>query len=284
MPSYAFLALFFFACYTIIQKLTSKYLVKNPLVFNFYFFPLALLFILPVFLTGRVSLLSSGWGNVFLAALCNVAGHFLYVFALYKLDVSVISPLFVLRGFFSTLLAIVFLGEILTPDRYFYLSLVMIAGFFVTVDEKFTVKSFFQKPVFLLLFACLGFSLAAIFIQKGINEVGYWTFNFWQQVFAFCLVIFTTPLFFKEIKVPWKSLAAMSLAALLGFLGRLSLNKALATNVTISTAIVLLPGSMIFAFLFSRVRPELLEDHPLKVYLIRFSMAAVMFYSVLKLI
>lgn len=76
----------------------------------------------------------------------------------------------------------------------------------------------------------------------------------------------------------------MALLSLLGFLGGLSANKAYQENVTISTAIISLPGSMILAFVLSRIKPKLLEHHTLKVYTIRFLAAAVMFYSALQLI
>jgi hypothetical protein len=72
----------------------------------------------------------------------------------------------------------------------------------------------------------------------------------------------------------------MSLALLIGIL---TSNKSYTDNVTISSAIISLPMSMIMAFLFSIFAPNLLEKHTLKVYAIRFTAAAIMIISALKL-
>lgn len=163
---FAFLALFLFALDTVTQKLTTKYLIKNPLVFNFYFYPFALLFILPILLTKKV-VVPFDFSNIALAAFFNVAAYLFYVFALYKIDVSIISPMYNLRIVFSTLLAIIVLGELLPIYKYAWLVVVIVAGFFVAIDERMTLKSFFQKPIFLLVFYFLGLSLCQLLLKRG---------------------------------------------------------------------------------------------------------------------
>ena len=66
-------------------------------------------------------------------------------------------------------------------------------------------------------------------------------------------------------------------------LGDILANKAYADNVSISTAIISLPCSMIIAVILSFFRSNLLEKHTVKIYLIRFIATAVMILSALKI-
>jgi ABC-type Na+ efflux pump permease subunit len=72
----------------------------------------------------------------------------------------------------------------------------------------------------------------------------------------------------------------MSLA---GTTGMLAANAAYAGNVGIASTVISLPFSMVIAFALSIFVPKLLEKHTMKIYAIRFSAAAVMIFSALKL-
>ncbi len=121
-------------------------------------------------------------------------------------------------------------------------------------------------------------------IKKAIAETGYWNTTLWVTALTLVPLIFTIPFFHKDIgKIKTKQLSALILISFLGLIGTLSANKAYAANVGISSTIISLPFSMVMAFLFSVFAPKLLEKHTLKVYVIRFIAAAVMFIAALKL-
>ena len=65
--------------------------------------------------------------------------------------------------------------------------------------------------------------------------------------------------------------------------GMFAANRAFAVNVGISSAIMTVPLSMIFAVLFSVFAPKLLEKHTMKVYALRFAAAAIMIFAALRL-
>ena len=280
----SFIALAFFATETVLHKLTAKYVVKNPLTFNFYLTLFEFIFVLPSLFSNQITFPSLiDFKYIFLTSLTITIAMILYFFVLYHIDASVIGPLYNFRIFFSILLSTIFLHEILNPTYYLWIGILTIGGFFVTFNEKTKLKSFFQKPVFIFLIYVFGLALMSIFINKGVNISGYWNFTFWYKVISFILVLFTIPFFKKDFKVSRKQFSTISIISLIGFLGTLFANQAFSINVTIPTAIFSIPGSMIIIFILSRLKPDLLEKHSLKVYTIRFFAASIMIFAAFQL-
>lgn len=280
---FCFIALSLYAISTVTQKLVAKYLIAKPLIFNFYTTLFSFLFIIPILLSGQLTF-PNYFTNVFLSSIFGTLGGLFYAFALSEIDASVIGPMYNFRTVFSVLLSILFLKEILPWPCYFWISLIVIGGFIVTINEKMNFKSFFKKPVLFMLLYILGISLMSIFNNKAINEVGYWTFTFWSKLISLSLVCLTIPLFHKDLFIKQKHLDAMTFITFIYFLAGLAANKAYSLNVSIATTIISLPGSMFLIFFLSRFKPQLLENHPLKIYFIRFGAAAIMFYSALQLV
>jgi uncharacterized membrane-anchored protein len=135
-------------------------------------------------------------------------------------------------------------------------------------------------------------------LKITIAENGYWPVFYWTAILGQIMLLPTIPLFLTELRssyrrervaprelIPLSARQLLSVAnlALISLLANLAANKAFAANVSLSAAIVSLPLSMILAFLFSVFAPELLEKHSPKIYAIRFTAAAVMFWSALQL-
>jgi len=76
---------------------------------------------------------------------------------MYKLDVSVIAPLFTFRTAFAAVLGVVMLREVLTNVDWGLIAVIFIAGMFVSLDERLKIKNFLQWPI--ALFACALFAL-----------------------------------------------------------------------------------------------------------------------------
>jgi len=283
MPYYIFawIAAVAYGVEVIIGKLTSKYSVKNPWLFNYIWLLFGLIFIIPVALINKVTM-PLAFNYIIYAAICNVLYNTLFTFALYKVDASVISPMFSFRVVFSALFAAVLLGEVLGVPQYILIGIIFIAGLFVSIDEKLSLKTFFKLSHLLLLLAMVSLALWSVFMKKAMLQNGYWSATLWLLIFSQIFATITLPAFIKDLKkITKKQFTNLFLVSVASFIGLLASFKAFSVNVSISTAIGSIPTSMIFAFILSIFVPKLLEKHTLKVYAIRFGIAAIMIISAL---
>ena len=127
-------------------------------------------------------------------------------------------------------------------------------------------------------------AIESIFINKSVAESGLWETNLFNPLITLILLLFTLPLFYKDFKsIKSKQLIGVGMMALCVAIANILANQAYAKNISISTAIIALPLSMIIVFFLSIFTPNLLEKHTIKVYAIRFTAAAVMIIAALKL-
>jgi len=286
MPSFiifAWLASIAFGLANIFGKLITKYSIANAWLFNFFYCLMALVYTIPLAIFNNVTM-PVNWSNIIYAGVATAIEFTLYIFALYKLDVSIIGPLFNFKIGFAVILAGLFLNEILTPFQYFLATIIFIAGIFVSIDEKMSLKSFFKLPVFLIIMSALGSALMAIFTKKAIADNGYWSTTLGVAIVIQGCLMVTIPLFIKDlIKINKSQLLFITGVGLVDTVGLLASNAAYAHNVSISSIIIAVPFSMIAAAVFSHFIPELLEHHTVKTYAIRFTATAVMILAALKL-
>jgi len=189
------------------------------------------------------------------------------------------------QGTITVIFGFFLLGESLSSKSVLLIVLIFIAGFFATMDEKFSFKSFFTKKIALGLLFMLILSIQSVFINQAIDQTDYWTATLWMSLLA---IIFSFVFLFSKFK---KDLAksksqqylGVGLLSLLGAGGDLAAYKAFENNVGISSVIISLPISMIMAFVLSVWKPSLIERHSLKVYLVRFTAATVMIWAALQL-
>ncbi len=285
MPFYVFawFAAFFYGLTIVFGKLTSKYAISNILLFNFLYALFSLLFTIPPALINHVNM-PSAWGNLTVSAIFNLLFVIFYTLSIFSLDVSVISPLFNFRTAFGVILSVLILKEVLAGSQIFLIGLIFIAGTFVSLDEKFSPKSFFRRSILYGILMTFFLALSSIYIKKSIADTGYWETNLFNPLITWILLIFTIPLFYREIKsINIKQILGVAAMSLSVAIANILANRAYADNVSISTAIIALPISMFIVFALSIFSPKLLEKHTLKVYAIRFTAAAVMIFSALKL-
>lgn len=124
--------------------------------------------------------LPSNWSTITLMGISSTAVWIFFVLALYRLDVSVLSPLYNLRTPIAVVLSVVFLGEALSRPQYQLVVLITIAGLFVAYNEKLKLKAFFQKGVGIALLGIFFSSLVGIFTKPAIAQNGYWEARFGQ--------------------------------------------------------------------------------------------------------
>lgn len=280
---FAWLASFLLGVETVLGKLTSKHVIKNPWLFNFVWNGIILLFTLFIALFYHVSM-PTAWGNIAIAALFYALSGVFYTWAIFLLDVSVLSPLFNFRTVFSVLLGVWLLQQLLTTQQYVLIGIIFVAGLFVNFDEYFKLRSFFRIPIFIAMIAMVVIAAYGIYINKAIAANGYWTAVIWTYVIAQVFLAFTWPKFGGDIgKISKKQLGALAVLSIAGTTGMLAANQAYTGNVGIASTIISLPISMVMAFLFAVFAPTLLEKHTMKTYAIRFIAAGVMLAAALKL-
>lgn len=285
MPFYVFawIAAIAYGCVAITVKLTSKYSIPNPWLFNFLFQLFVLFIMFPIALFNHAGW-PMHWESIIFASVFFALFYLLYTMALYRLDVTVFAPLFNFRAIMSVFLAWIFFNEALRADQILLVVLIFIAGLFASIDEKFSISSFFKPAIAIAVVSVTSLALNNLLIKKAITDNSYWQLLMWQYVFSQVLLLTTFPQFNKDIrKLKLKQVGVVLLVALIFVVGELASTKAYAKNVGISSVIISLPISMIMAFFFSVFAPKLLEKHTLKVYAIRFTAAAIMIISALKL-
>jgi len=257
-------------------KFNSKYTIKNPWLLNFFWSFIELIIIT------SVSLISGGGFpinllNVLFAALFQFLSFVLYVFCLYKFDVSIMVPMFSLRSVFSIILSYLILHYTMDPYKYFLAGIIIIFGFFVNYDEKLKLKAFFKKDILLLMALMLDLASLGIAVNKSVAVNGYWTTTLWMNAISMIALMFTIPLFKKEVPTLKKSqLLSILGLAVISAVASMAETKAYSINVPVSALIISLPFSLVFLFLVSVFKPNFLEKNSRKVYAIRITAAVIM--------
>lgn len=281
---FAWIASITYGLYAITAKLIGKYQLKNSYQFSFFItlFSGIIMSIISYLSGGR---LATEWSYILLAGLFLSIGSALYLATLKVLDVSVMSPLFNVRVAITVILGALFLGESLSMRSVFLICLIIIAGFFATMDEKFSIKAFLSKNIGLGIFFMFILSIQSILINRAIDQTSYWTAMLWMSILA---PIFSFLLLFPKFKNDLLSTKpnqyiGVLILSIIGGVGDLSAYKAFEGNVGLSSVIISLPVSMVLAFALSLWKPNLIEKHPIKVYIVRFIAAGVMIWSALQL-
>lgn len=281
---FAWIASITYGIYAITAKLIGKYQLKNSYQFSFFItlFSGIIMAFVSYSYGGR---LATQWIYILLAAGFLAIGSALYLATLKVLDVSVMSPLFNVRVAITVLLGSLVLGENLTTRSLWLIALIFVAGFFATMDERFSIKAFFSKNIGLGLLFMLTLSIQSILINRAIDQTSYWTATLWMGLLAIVFsFIFLYPKFRKDLSTTNpKDYIGVGLLSIIGGIGDLSAYKAFEGNVGISSVIISLPISMVLAFILSIWKPTLMEKHPIQVYLVRFTAAGIMIWSALQL-
>lgn len=280
---FAWMGSLLFAAETIIVKVTSERQIKNPWLLNF-----AWTFIVCVINTAVCLYFGANlpkvWGNIFLTGLFFTIASCFYIFANYNLDVSTFSPLLNLQSIIVVFLGVMFLGESLNELQYIFIAMMIVGGILVTFDEKFSFKNIFSFGVMMVFATMCALALMIFFMKKSLLQSDYWTVNLWYYLIATTLMALTLPWFYKDIKNLQKSnLFYVLAAAIAGAIGNFAANKAYASNISISNAIVHLPASGILVMLLALIYPKFLEQHKWQVYAARLAGIILIVWAGIKL-
>ena len=281
--TFAWIASITYGLEAVMAKLMNRHAIANPWLLTFLWNLFILAMIVPIALWNGVGV-PFHWGYIVAGSLLYAAGSVLFILALSQLDVSVLTPLFSFRTAMALLLGAMFLNEVLTAHQYLLVAIIFAFGFLVSVDEKFSPRSFFHWGTAVALADMVVLALLAMCIKKSVAVSGYWDTTLWMALIGQVWLLLAVPLWKADIlKMTSYQYGAVVIVAIAGVVADLAANAAYARNVSLSAAIISLPVSMFIAFLFSVFAPELLEKHSLKVYTVRFASAAIMVAAALNL-
>lgn len=280
---YAWIGAIISGLFVITAKLTSKHSIKNPWLFNFLLAAVSLLFTIPPAVYYHATF-PNGWSLVILTGIFATLNTIFYIFSNANLDVSVFMPLYNFRNIFTLLIGFLFFDERFPQFKLYYIGLIIIAGVFTSLDEKFSLRSFFKITIAIGLLTVLFSAINSALTKAVLINNNLWTTNLWIAIINFILLLPTIPLFKKDIKkLDVEHITPVALMGLFFTISIFAANKAYEGSYSITSLIMVMPFSMIFAFMFSVFAPKLLEKHTLKIYAIRFSSAAVMIWAAMQL-
>lgn len=275
MPTYilfSFLAAISFALTNVFNKFTSKHVIKKrwPLLFYYYltFPPFALL----IPLLAKIQIPAESWLTLFFYSLFFFLGNVCFFTAISKTDASVFAPFFQLQAAFIAILALLFLGERFPIANYLWIGLILVGAVLVSLDERMSIKTFFRKAILLIILMQFFHALSNLWAGFALKTMDFWNLVFWSTFVSSLLIFILVPPLAKfKLRVSFNQLKPLFVVNFFSFIGATSLFAAFQTNLTISSAISLLtaPIVLFISILLSRFRPEFLEHHTAKVYLIR---------------
>jgi len=281
--TYAWIATIIYGFETIIIKLSSKYAIKNPWLFNILWNGLFVVFMIPIYLAHPITLPST-WTSLLIVSLLSAASCILFMIATYRIDVSVLSPLYNVRTGLTVLFASFLLGEHMSSYQNVLVGIIILMGFLVTIDEKFSFKSFFRKDILIAMVFMVLLALYGVYLKKTIVDIGYWNATVWVALLTFVFLLPTYPKFVGDFKtLTKKQIIPVIVVTATSTLAYVISNKAYESHVGITTVIMSFPTSMVIAFVLALVWPKLMERHPMKIYALRFTAAAIMFVCAVQL-
>lgn len=276
---YAWIASIASASSPLITKATSKTLIKSPWLFNILWAAFRVPFI------GTIALLlgaglPSHWGLILLLTSCYALYYIAVTTATYRLDVTVLAPMFSLVAMFGVLLGTIFLGEHIAPLGLVLIAIIILGTPFAAYNEKLRLKSFMHIDILIAVGAMALLALVGFFSHKSVAANGYATTILWQSVITAGLLLPTLRFADRsKEKITRKKLYPFIALGIAGCIYTLAVTQAYAHNLSLSSVIVSLPLSMILAFFLGKFFPQLFEKQPAKVYIIRFSAASLMVAS-----
>lgn len=267
----------------LIIKASSKSLVPNPWMFSIFWvaFSIPLIVIYALF---RGAGLPYDWLPIIAMSASAALFRVLYTLSLYKLDVSTVSPLYSLRTVFAVLLGVFLLHEGLSTFALALIAVIILAGPFSAYDEKLQAGAFWQKSIILVIASMFFLALEGYFVNRSANANGYATTLLWLDLLTLVFLLPTLKLAnVKKDTLTLKKLKPFIVLGIVVFLYLIFSVEAYSRNLAVSSVIISLPFSMVFAVALSFKYGELVEKHPIKVYLVRFSAAFIMVGSAILL-
>jgi drug/metabolite transporter (DMT)-like permease len=261
-----------FAISQVLNKLLSKHSIDNKDSLMAYF--MVATFTFGLTLIPFVPLTLPSWEVLQLlmfAAATFLIGYYFFFRGIFTTDASSVAPLFQTQAALVALLAFLFLGERFPLQNYLWMILLGIGAILVSFDEKMSVKGFLRPGIALILLMQVFHALSNVVVGVALNQVSPLTFLFWENmIIGLAAIVF---ILFKKPKMNYSlnQIIPMFISSFVVGIGILSLFRAFAENLTISSVVGLLSAPLVFviSLIASRFSPTFLEHHTSKVYFVR---------------
>lgn len=287
---FALASAFSFSLAIIINKHLLKNIVKNYYLFIFY---ICVFGLVSSFLIWSLVPMTIPSTSTMLYVVGNALFYFLAMivanYVVFHGDVSVVGPLTQTKTLFMIFLSFFLLGESFSLSTYLWITLMVIGGAVVSLDENFNIKSFFTFFILIVFLSNFMWAITDIMAKKVMAELDIWNANAWRMLVMSPLALALVPFIRKEkIWIGAKKVAPMLLIFILSdILGVIFILSAFNLGtVTISNAFAMMRGPFIILITLtvSMFKPKLLEHHTKKVYLARFIGSVIMLFAALQLI
>ena len=193
---FALLAPAFWAMNNVFMKflITNKFKSYFSLIFAVVCIDAIFALMVPLFTVVSLNVPNSIMG--FLAGLLPMFAFWFYSKALMTEEVTRIATLFQLIPVFVVLLSVVFLNEILGPQRYLGIGLIVFAS--MLISYKKGKGQFFSKALKFMIPFSIIIATYTIVDKILLGYLDYWSLFFWNILGTFCGVIFM--LLFPKIR------------------------------------------------------------------------------------
>jgi len=111
-----------------------------------------------------------------------------YSKALMVEEISRITPLFQFIPIFVVLLSVIFLNEILSVQRYFGVTIIIIASILISYRNSKSGKSLSSALKFMIPFSVV-LAVHAILEKFLLSYIDYWSLFFWNILGSFCGIL-----------------------------------------------------------------------------------------------
>lgn len=236
MPTYmlfSIIAAFAFAFSSIVNKITSRHILKDKWMLLFYYYITYIPFVFLIPFLGKIYL-PTDWAVLFFYSLSFFIGNVLFFTAIFRIDASTFAPFFQLQSVFIVILAFLFLGERFPISNYLWILSIIIGAVLISIDESVSLKFFFKMAIFLIILQQFFHALSNIFAGFTLKTIDFWNLNFWSSIISLILVITVAPLLSKfNLKVSIKQLTPLFATNFFSFIDASSLFYAFQTNLAI---------------------------------------------------
>ena len=272
---YIYQALFAAVCFalgTLINKFQSKHSINNKDSLMAYFMLSSASFslLLLPFVSFELPSLQV-WLLLLASAIPFLVGYYFFYWGILTTDASSVAPLFQVQAALIGIWAFLFLGERFPLINYFWMVLMLVGAVLISFTKSMSVKSFFNRGVGFILLMQVFHSVSNVFIGFVLKQLSPVDLLFWQNFIIFVALILFIVSKRPTLKYHPREIAPMFLTSTIIGAGVVSLFTAFSQNLTISSLLGLLSAPIVFvvSVIASRFYPQLLENHPPKVYLVR---------------
>jgi len=166
----------------------------------------------------------------------TTAGVLLYIKALSLEEASRVVPLFHLEPLIILVLAVIFLSEVLSLQKYIAFALILLGGFLISIRRL--GSTFHISPaVGVIVVSSVLFAVAAVVLKYAYSNQNFWNvfilFGFGLSITQLSIFILKSArsAFIKTLqKSPRPFLALLTISVIFGYSGSMMFGKALATG------------------------------------------------------